>query len=294
MSIRNIMINKIGRIVPDKIWLQIKFYQHFHRFCDFKNPKTYNEKLQWLKLYDRKNEYSTMVDKFKVKEYVAKKIGKEYVIPSVGGAWETFGEINFESLPSQFVLKTNHDCGGIVICKDKNKFNISEAEKFLNKHLKNNYFMGMREWPYKNVKPVIFAEEYMVDDSGYELKDYKFFCFNGKPKIMFIASDRQSDSEETKFDFYDMDFKKMPFTNGHPNSDKEIECPKSFEEMKILAEKLSAGIPQLRVDFYEIKGKIYFGELTFFHWSGLVPFNPEEWDYKLGSWIDLPNRTVNK
>lgn len=289
MIIRDIIVNKIGRMIPDKIWLQIKFYQHFHRFCDFKNPKTYNEKLQWLKLYDRKEKYSMMVDKFRVKEYVANKIGKEYVISSIGGPWKSFNEIDFNKLPDEFVLKTNHDCGGIVICKNKSSFNFDFAEKFLNKHLKNDYFIGMREWPYKNVKPIIFAEKYMTDESGYELKDYKFFCFNGEPKLMYIASDRQSDNEELKFDFYDMNFNRMPFTNAHPNSDKNIKCPQSFEKMKVLAAKLSEGIPQVRVDFYEVNGKIYFGELTFFHMSGLASFEPEEWDYKLGSWIDLPS-----
>lgn len=275
-------------MIPDKIWIQFNYRRVFGRFCNFKNPKTYNEKLQWLKLYNRRSEYTNLVDKIEVKKYVASCIGEEHIIPLLGGPWESFNEIDFDLLPNQFVLKTNHDCGGIVICRDKNTFDKKAAEKFLTKHLKNNYYLIYREWPYKNIKPRVFAEKYMIDDSGIGIKDYKFFCFNGEPKIMYIASDRQSKTEETKFDFFDMDFNHLPIINGHPNAKTTPSRPESFEKMKELAAKLSKGFPHLRVDFYEINGKVYFGEFTFFHLSGFVPFEPEEWDSKLGDLIILP------
>jgi hypothetical protein len=161
----------------------------------------------------------------------------------------------------------------------------------LNHALKQNYFKFLKEWPYKNVETCILAEEYYIDDSGTGLNDYKFFCFDGEPKAMFIATDRSSETEETKFDFFDMDFNHLPFTNGHPNSKNPIMKPKGFEEMKRLAAILSAGIPHVRVDFYDVDGCVYFGEMTFYHWSGLVPFVPETWDFTFGSWIKLPEKS---
>lgn len=272
--------------MDDEAYLKRKYKACMGKEIHLDSPQTFNEKLQWLKLYDRKPEYTTMVDKYAVKKYVADIIGEEYIIPTLG-VWNHFDEIDFDKLPNQFVLKCTHDSGGIVICKDKNKLDLKSAKKKIEKSLKQNYYWSGREWPYKDVKPRIIAEEYMIDESGYELKDYKFFCFNGEPKMMFIATDRGSD---TKFDFYDMEFNHLPFTNGHPNANKQIKKPKNYSTMLALSAKLSFGIPHVRVDFYNINGKIYFGELTFFHWSGLVPFEPEEWDYKLGSWLKLPER----
>lgn len=276
----------IGRLIPDKTYLNIRFKKVFGRSVNWKDPKSYSEKLQWLKVYDRKPIYTTMVDKYEAKQYVAKKIGDEYIIPTLG-VWDKVSDINFDALPDQFVLKCTHDSGGLVICPDKSKLDIDEAKKKLAHSLKQNFFWSGREWPYKNVKPRIIAEKYMVDESGYELKDYKFFCFDGEPKALFIASDRQVEGEETKFDFFDMEFNHLPFTNGHPNATHPVKRPDSFEKMKELAATLSEDIPQLRVDFYDIKGQIYFGELTFFHHSGLETFDPEEWDYKFGEWIKL-------
>ncbi len=256
---------------------------------DLKDPKTFNEKLQWLKLYDRNPEYTKMVDKYEVKKYVADIIGEEYIIPTLG-VWDKFEDIDFAALPDQFVLKCTHDSGGLVICRDKSKLDIEEAKKKITSSLKTNYYYQGREWQYKRVKPCIIAEKYMVDESGYELKDYKFFAFDGKSRAMFIASDRNTPGEETKFDFYDMDFNLLPFTNGHPNSGKSIQKPETFDKMRELSEKLSKGIPQLRVDFYDVNGHIYFGELTFYHWGGMMPFDPEEWDHKFGEWIKLPEK----
>lgn len=256
------------------------------------HPQTYNEKLQWLKLYDRKPLYTIMVDKHEAKKYVADIIGEEYIIPTLG-VWDRFEDIDFNTLPNQFVLKCTHDSGGLVICNDKTKLDYSKAKKKINKCLKKNYFWLGREWPYKDVTPRIIAEKYMEDPSAKQLKDYKFFTFSGVAKAMFIASDRQKSGEETKFDFFDMDFNHLPFTNGHPNATYVPSKPQSFNEMKHLAEELSKNIPHLRVDFYEVNGKVYFGELTFSHWSGFVPFNPQKWDEIFGSWVQLPDMATS-
>lgn len=275
----------------DEKFLKEKYKIVFGYELNLDNPQTFNEKLQWLKLYDRNPLYTVMVDKYKAKEYVANIIGKDYIIPTIG-VWKNFDEIDFNKLPNQFVLKTTHDSGGIVICKNKNAFNKQLAQEKLNKSLKRNFYYIWREWPYKNVIPQIIAEKYMEDNKTKELRDYKFFCFNGEPKLLFVASDRQNSQEETKFDFYDMDFNHLPFTNGHPNSKQFIEKPQSFELMKQLAKKLSKKIPHVRVDFYEINGRVYFGELTFSHWSGFVPFNPKIWDKKIGDFLVLPNKKL--
>ena len=277
---------RIAPIFPDELYLKLLFRVRMGRKLNLCNPQTFSEKLQWLKLNNRNPEYTKMVDKVDAKAYVANIIGEEYIIPTIG-VWERVEDIDFDNLPNQFVLKCTHDSGGIVICSDKSNLDISSAKAKLKRGLKRKYYAQNREWPYKNITPRIIGEQYMVDESGYELKDYKWFCFNGEPKALFIATDRGVAGEETKFDFFDAEFNHLPFTNGHPNANREIAKPKSFEKMKELAAKLSAGQPHLRVDFYDVNGKIYFGELTFYHWSGTTPFEPEEWDYTFGSWINL-------
>ena len=192
-------------------------------------------------------------------------------------------------MPEQFVLKTTHDCGGVLICKDKTQLDIPAARKFIEKHLRCNYYLSCREWPYKDIEPRIFAEKYLSDLEN-DLRDYKFFCFDGVPKLMFIASERQNQEQETKFDFFDMDFNHLPIINGHPNADRPIAKPEYFDRMKELASVLSAGIPHLRVDFYESNNQLYLGELTFSHWGGLVPFEPAIWDEIIGSWLVLPKK----
>lgn len=273
--------------LSDEKYLKLLYKIRFNQELDFENPVTFNQKLNWLKLYDRNPEYSRMVDKYDVREYIAEKIGEEYLIPLLG-LWESVDDIDFDSLPKQFVLKCTHDSGSVVICRDSDKFDREKAKKKLRKFMKQNAFDYGREWPYKNLKPRVIAEQYMEDESSAELRDYKFFCFNGRVPIMFMASERQSETEETKFDFFDADFNHLDIRNGHPNSSKVLEKPCCFDKMKELASLLSQGIPEIRVDFYEVNGKIYFGELTFFHYSGLTPFEPEEWDYRLGEWIELP------
>lgn len=288
----NLTNHKMLNWMPDKLFLKLIFRARMGKSLNLKNPKTFNEKLNWLKLYDRKDIYTQMVDKYGVKSYVAEIIGEEYIIPTLG-VYESFDEIDFDKLPNQFVLKCTHDSGGLVIVKDKAKLDTSKAKEKLEKSLRVNYYWGKREWPYKNVKPRIIAEKYMEDEKTAELRDYKFFCFDGVAKVLFIATDRSNENEETKFDFYDMDFNHLPFTNGHPNANTAPDKPETLDKMRELAEKLSMGIPHLRVDFYEVNGKVYFGELTFTHWGALVPFEPEEWDEKLGEWISLPEENNN-
>lgn len=295
---RPYLVWALGRVIPqtvfwDRQYLKLLYRVKMGKKLNLDNPQTFNEKLQWLKLYDRNPDYIRMVDKYEAKKYVADIIGKEYIIPTLG-VWNNFDEIDFDMLPNQFVLKCTHDSGGIVICKDKKNFDKNIARNVIQHSLCRNYYLNTREWPYKNVKPRIIAEKYMEDVDTEDLKDYKFFAFNGIPQSLFIATERQSKQEETKFDFYDMQFNHLDFINGHPNATYSLEKPKCFEEMKKLAAQLSEGIPQVRVDFYEVNGKVFFGELTLFHWSGLVPFIPEKWDDIFGSWIQLPYKNRRK
>ena len=277
--------------MPDKKFLELQHKNVFGYKPDWKNPVTYSEKLQWLKLYDRKPEYVKLVDKYTVKKYVASIIGSEYIIPTLG-VWKSFEDIDFKKLPNQFVLKCTHDSGGNVICTDKSKFDIKAARKKINTCLARNYYIQSREWPYKNVKRRIIAEKYMVDESGYELKDYKFFCFNGEPKAVMCIKDRTDKNKSTKYNFYDENFKHLPL-NGKDNSEILIKRPPSLEQMKEYAKLLSKGFPHIRVDFYDINGKLYFGELTFFHHGGFETFEPPYWNKILGSWIKLPEKYNN-
>ena len=277
--------HRVGLIFGDEIYVRVEYFIVFGKRLRLKNPQTYSEKLQWLKLHEGDPIYTRMVDKAEAKKYVTEIIGEEYIIPTYG-VWNHFDEIDFDKLPDQFVLKTTHDSGGVIICKDKKTLDKNAAKVKLEKSLKNDYYYTSKEWPYKNVVPRIIAEKYMEDESG-ELCDYKLFCFDGKMKALFIATDRFTSGEETKFDFFDENFNHLPFTNGHPNATKPIKKPESFQQMKDLAEKLSQKIPHVRVDFYCTNGKIYFGELTFFHWRGFKRFEPEEWDFKFGEWFKL-------
>ena len=277
--------------IPDKTYLRIKYYLRMGRRLNLNNPTAFTEKLQWLKLYGRRPIDTVLSDKYAVKEYIAKTIGEQYVIPLLG-VWDRFEDIDFDALPNQFVLKCTHDSGGILVCKDKTQLDIEEIKKKFNRSLKTDYYVYSRERAYKNIPRRIIAEEYKEDSKTKELRDYKFFCFDGVPKLLFVASDRQVKGEETKFVFFDMVFNHVPIINGHPNAKELPEKPSRFEEMKELAAKLSKDIPHVRVDFYEVDGRVFFGEMTYSHWGGMTPFEPEEWDYTIGSWIKLPQ--VNK
>ena len=279
------LLRKISPLIRDDAkYIKWEYFFGMRKFPNLQNPTTYNEKLQWMKLYDRRPEYVRMVDKAEAKNYVREILGTDaYNIPTLG-VWNSFDEIDFDSLPRQFVLKTTHDSGGVVIVKDKERMSYTQARKKLTKSLKYNYYLNHREWPYKHVKPRIIAEEFMENAEGGSLKDYKFFCFAGEPRMLFVATDRPFD---TRFDFFDIQFNHLPFLQGHPSSTKKIEKPENFDEMVNLARLLSKGLSQVRVDLYEINGKIYFGELTLFSASGNVPFVPEVWDKKIGDLWNL-------
>ena len=278
----------LSRTLSDRAFLSLKFWLVFHRKINWDNPQSFNEKIQWLKLYGRNDTSRIMSDKYLVKQYITDKIGSKYVIPLLG-VWDSEKEIDFTLLPKKFVLKCNHNSGtGMVICRDKDALNLEEVKMGLKRGLSEDYFPISREYAYKGIPRKIIAEEYMEDSLTKELRDYKFFCFDGVPKIFFIASGRQKGEECVTFDFYDMNFNHLPITNGHPNSKEPLECPKCFKEMIELAKILSQGIPHVRVDFYEANGRVYFGEFTFSHWGGLMPFKPDEWDKILGEWITIP------
>ena len=273
--------------LPDSTYIKLRYLFQMGKRLNLRHPKSFQEKLQWLKLHDQNPEYTMMVDKIKVKEYVAKLVGSEYVVPLLG-VWERAEDIDWESLPNQFVLKTNHSGGnsGVVICRDKLKLNKQLAIKKLNDSMRGDIYRLYREWPYKNVVKRVFAEAYMEDEYG-ELRDYKFFCFNGSVKALFVAADRQTPGEELKFDFFDADYNHLPIKQGHPNADIPPKKPQSFDKMKQIAEVLSKGIPHVRIDFYDVNGRPFFGEMTFCHFAAMVPFEPEIWDYKFGEWLDL-------
>ncbi len=273
--------------VSDEEYLRQIYRFRMGKDLNLDNPKTFNEKLQWLKLHDRKPEYTTMVDKYEVKKYVADIIGEEYIIPTLG-VWDNVGDIEFDKLPNQFVLKCTHDSGSIVICKDKSKLDFEEAKKKLKKGLDRNLFWYGREWPYKDVKPRIIAEPYMEDGKAHELIDYKFMCFNGVVKCSFTCSERFTESG-LKVTFFDKDWNVMPFERHYPASKNPPKKPINYDKMIQFSEKLSKGILFVRVDFYEINGQLFFGELTFYPGSGFEEFTPEEWDYKLGDFLKLKN-----
>lgn len=274
--------------LPDKLYLRLFYFSTTGRKINFKNPKGFNEKLQWLKVNDRRAEYTKLVDKLAVRAHIKDVLGEEYLFPLLG-SWESFDEIDFDALPNQFVLKCNHDSGSTKIIKDKaalTKEEIEAMKESYTKRLKEDFFYAGREYPYKGIKPRIMAEALMTDaaDKEKSIEDYKFFCFDGVPKIMFVATDRSTDC---KFDFFDMDFNHLDIFNIHPNAEKAIAKPAMFEEMKEIAAKLSQGMKQVRIDLYELNGKIYFGEYTFFHGGGFQLFQPEKWEQQLGDWIVL-------
>ena len=274
--------------VSDVEYIRKTFMYKVGYELNIENPVFFNEKIQWLKLYNRKPEYTIMVDKYKVRQYVAQQIGEKYLIPLLG-VWDTPEEIDFKDLPNQFVLKCNHNSGnGMCICKDKTKLDIAKVKRKLRRSLKSDFYLTGREWPYKDVPRKIIAEKFMSDGSGSDLRDYKFYCFNGIPKYCQVISNRTT--AET-IDFFDMEWKLQGFTGlalpPQPHSAVPIKRPSCYEEMQLLAQKLAKSIPFVRIDFYEIEGRVYFGEITFFPASGFGEFTPREWNKKIGDMIDL-------
>jgi len=276
--------------LSDRKFLEIKYYKVFGEVLDWEHPTTYNAKLQWLKLYDRRQEYTMMADKKAVKQYVTEVIGSEYVIPTLG-TYKRFEDINFDILPEQFVLKCNHDCGSVVIVKDKSIFNAADTKKKLERALEVNFYWEHREWVYKNIEPYIIVEPYLEDKQTGELRDYKFFCFDGKVKLIMVASDRQNATVETKFDFFDENYQHQDVAYLDPNADVIPARPRNFIKMREMAEKLAKGIPHVRVDFYEANEHVYFGEMTFYSAGGFAPFRSMEFDNKIGGLLHLPKKT---
>lgn len=265
-------------------------------FCmDYKlnltTPRSFNEKLQWLKLYYRNPIYTAMVDKIAVKDYVAGIIGEEHIIPTIA-IYDSVDQIDWKTLPSQFVIKCTHDSGGSVICSDKSVFDIRKAKDKLCKAFKGSNYIKTREWPYQNVTKRLICEKYMVDGSGFELKDYKFFCFDGVPRLMYVVSGRHTN--DIRFNYYDMESNLLDIRQFGHHADKSFVLPECFGEMKQIATALSKGIPHVRVDLYEVNGFVYFGEMTFFHFSGFSQFYPEKWDWILGDMLSLPTMNHKK
>ncbi len=270
--------------LPDELYLKLLFRVRTGKKLDLKNPIGFCEKLNYLKLYDVHPEYTNFVDKIKVRAIIKEKIGEEYCVPMLG-YWKRFDEIDFDALPESFVLKCNHDSGSYKIIKNKNLLTKSDyiaLKKHFDKSVSHSSFFAVREYPYKNVDPYIYAEQYMKTDYAGQIRDYKFLCFNGEPKLMYICSGKGVDYRE---DFFDMDFHWLPIKSFYTYSDVPPQKPKCFQEMIGIASKLSTGMKHVRIDLYEFNGKVYFGEFTFFNNGGVVGFYPEEWERKLGEWI---------
>ena len=290
------LLVRIGRYsflknMSDEAYVKMLYKDKFGKKLNLDNPQSFNEKLQWLNLHDRNPLYTELVDKYEVRKHIAAQIGEEYLIPLVGGPWNSFDEIDFDTLPDQFVLKCTHDSGGLVICRDKSKLNLSAAKKKINASLKHDYYWSSREWPYKNVLPRIIAEQYMEDENTARgLTDYKFFCFNKKPEMIYVSQGLENHATAS-ISFYDLDGRKMPFwRSDFKPIDGDFTLPGNFEKMVTIAEKLAEMVPSpfVRIDLYSIWGKIYFSEVTFLPCGGMLPFQPTEWDKKLGEWINLP------
>lgn len=279
-------LRKRKNVDPEK-YLPILFQERMGYPLNLADPQTYNQKIQWLKLYWHDPILTRLVDKYAVKDYVREKIGEQYIIPTTG-VWDSPEQIPWDDLPGRFVLKCTHDSGGLVICKDKARLDRRQALKRLKKSFCHNFYYDGFEWPYKDVTPRIIMEPYMEDPVTQELRDYKFFCFDGVVKALFVATERNIPGVDVKFDFFDPDYNHLPIKQGHENAAVTPGKPACFEEMKSIAATLSQGFPHVRVDLYEVDGKVYFGEMTFSHHGGWTKFEPEEWDYTFGQWLKLP------
>ena len=284
---------RVGQTIDDDRYLKLRYRLIFGEKLDLDSPKGYNEKINWLKIYNRDPLYPRLVDKAEVKEIVGPIIGNDKIIKTLG-VWESFNDIDFDTLPNQFVLKSTNGGGGtgVVICKDKASFDKEKAKERIENSMHFNWKYE-REWVYRDLKPRIIAEEYMYNEEGADLVDWKIHCFNGEPKVLFYASDRYTPGEKLKFDWYDMNLNHLPVkSKGYENASKVIAPFPEWEQMKEVARKLSKGMPYVRVDLYLINHKIYFGELTFFHDGGAVALEPKDWEKTFGSWIELPERII--
>lgn len=281
----NISASRLSHILSDKAYVKLLYKLYFDKKLNLRNPETFNEKLQWIKLYERCNVYTQMVDKHTAKQYAAERIGSEHIIPTYK-VWDTADDINFDELPDQFVMKCTHDSGSIVICRNKAELDWEKAIEKMRKGLTTDSFYYGREWPYKDVKPKIIVEKLLVDTKLNDLRDFKFFCFNGKAKCLKVDFGRYV---EHRANYYDLDFNILPFGENEcpPNPAVSIQKPGNFEKMIEMAEELAKNTSFLRVDFYNVEGQIYFGEMTFFPASGFGTFTDDKWDSILGSWIEI-------
>lgn len=280
------VISLIKRIIPTKIYLEIMFHHHFHRFFSFKHPKTMNEKVQWLKVYNKRSEYTKIVDKLAVKEYVTERIGSKYIIPTLG-VWDDANDIDYDSLPDQFVLKCNHDSHCVFICNDKKNFDFNSAKDALNRRLKYNEYWYGREWPYKNVKRKIMAEKLLTSSNG-DLPDYKILCFNGIPENIMVCTGRQNGELRYYYFNRQWEFLKLQKVDKDLPDDFTLPKPEHLEEMFEVAEKLSKGFPFIRIDLYDTEGQVWFGEMTFYPSAGFDTDYTDEIDLELGKKMKVP------
>lgn len=273
----------------DEFFLKKKFQITFNRKLNLNNPQSINEKIQWLKLFNRRHEYTKLVDKIKLKDYVKQKLGENFVVPLIA-EWSNPEDIDFNNLPDKFVLKCNHNSGlGMFVCKDKNKINKNNVIRQLKKGMSQNYYLSGREWPYKNVERKVFCEAFLSDSKSDKLIDYKFYCFNGIVKFLSI-NNILPETKESAMDFFDRDFNFLDFTWGYKHLEEHPTKPELLDDMINVSEVLSEGIPFVRVDLYCCDNQIYVGEMTFFDGSGFDPIEPKEWDYKIGSLLELPDK----
>lgn len=287
------IVHCMHKCLSDEKYLRLLFRVQMGYPLNLNNPKSFNEKIQWLKLYDRKPLYTTLVDKIDVKKYVASIIGEEYIIKTLA-IWNNINDIDISKLPNKFVLKCNNGAGnnGVVICKDKSTFDLNAAKEKLEKGMRRDGWMFLKEWPYKNVNRRFFAEEY-VESENEALRDYKLLVYNGRVQNLFVVFERET-NRNPYINFYDREWNLLPFERDHPNYSKPVTSPKYLNEMITLAEQLAKDIPFVRVDFYCNFDKVLFGEMTFYPGSGFESFQPIEWDYKLGDLIKLPSHTNSK
>lgn len=270
--------------LTDKFFIKMKYYYVFHKKLNLQNPQSFNEKLQWIKLYDRNIIYSTLVDKYEVKKYLKDKIDNSMIIPTLG-IYDCWKQIDFSKLPNSFVIKCTHNSGGVVIVNDKEKLDYKNAKRIIEKSLKSNFYYYAREWPYKNVKPRIIIEK-LLNNNGKEINDYKFQMFNGELGYSFVCTNREKN--DVKYTFFDKNKNFIEVTQCSKKYDKyNAKLPEKYDIMLNIAKKLSKNIPEIRIDFYEINNKVYFGEFTFFDSGGFGIFEPDEWDFKFGSMLNL-------
>ncbi len=285
------LLNRYASLISnDRMYIKWKYWLTLGEKCNLDNPKTFQEKLQWIKLNDRKDIYHQMVDKYDAKQFIKEKVGEEYVIPTLG-VWDKFEDINFDSLPNQFIIKNTYDSGTYFICNDKSKLDISEVRKRLmidDHSRKVDYYVFSREWPYKGLKHRIIAEPLLKDGKGDYLTDYKFYTFNGTAKFFYTTSNRGCEGG-LKEDFFDVEGKLMELNQeGYYNNPITPELPKNLSKMIEFSTILAKDTYHLRVDFYEVNGKLYCGELTFFDGGGFYNFTPKKYNNILGDWIKLP------